>query len=101
MLRNELTTRRLQLLKIRKRAILNWVKFADNDSTQNIRQELKACVRRIRALANGRRLAAEQQNLNDMYEALSTRPPEMATVWRCTRQQAARSLMSKKNLFQS
>ena len=97
----ELTTRRLQLLKIRKDATHNWVKFADSDCTLNIRLELKACDRRLRAIANDKRLAAEQ-NLNDLYEALSARPPEMAIVWRCARRQASRMLIpTNKILLQS
>ena len=51
-LSKELTSRRLQLLKIRKDAVTNWVRYADNDNTYNIRRELKACDRRLRALAN-------------------------------------------------
>ena len=78
MLCKGLTARRF--LKIRKDAIINWVKLDDNDDTRNTRRELKACDRRLRSLATDQRLASEQQHLNDMYEALSARPPEMAIV---------------------
>ena len=50
-------------------------------------------------LPNDQRLAAEQQTLDDMYEALSARPPEMAVVWRCARHQASKMLIPKNKFF--
>ena len=63
-----------------KASLKNWAQFVDSDSTYNNRLGLKACGRRLLAIANDKRFSAEQQNLNDLYEALSVRSPEMTIV---------------------
>ena len=94
-----LTTKRLQLPKFRKDAVTNWAKHFRQrrhiffpTRFESMRPTSTSTCQRP---TPGRRT----KNHDDVYEALSAKPPETAVVWRCARHQISMVLMSRNKFF--